>query len=55
MTRREGVRLGAEARIDARRVSFHEGCSLLVGRGSVVEAAIDLERDGAVVVVGANT
>ncbi len=55
LERRSGVRLAPDARIRARAVSLHPECRLEVGKGSIVEATIDLEREGAVLVIGENS
>jgi acetyltransferase-like isoleucine patch superfamily enzyme len=55
LARTPGVTLAKDARIAAQRVALKPGCTLRVGERSVVEAAVDFERDGAVVIVGANT
>lgn len=47
--------VGPAARVDARRLSFKPRCRLEVGARSIVEAAIDLERDGATVRIGENS
>ncbi len=49
-----GVMLAPDAQIDAGRVTLHHGCRLTVGARSIVEATLDLERDGAELVVGEN-
>lgn len=46
--------LGPGAQLDAARVSWQRGCALEVGEASIVEAQIDLEKDGAALVVGRN-
>ena len=46
--------LGRDAQLDAARVTWQRGCGLEVGEASIVEAQVDLERDGAALVVGRN-
>jgi galactoside O-acetyltransferase len=53
--RQSGVFIAENARVDARRVTLKEDCTLRIGPRSIVEATIDFERQGAVVVVGENT
>ncbi len=55
LSRRPGVSIANDARIESRRVMLKPRCELSVGARSIVEAAVDFERDGAVVVVGENT
>lgn len=55
LRRRAGVSIGDGARIDARAITFHPGFELRVGAGSIVEASIDFEREGARLVVGPNS
>jgi acetyltransferase-like isoleucine patch superfamily enzyme len=52
--RRPGVRLGRDARVDARAITAHPDCRLEIGERTIVEAHIDLEREGAVLTVGRN-
>lgn len=55
LCRTTGVTIARDAKIQASRVMLTPGCSLHVGARSIVEAAIDFERDDATVVIGANT
>jgi galactoside O-acetyltransferase len=50
-----GVSVAPDARIAGERVTLAAGCVLRVGAGSVVEATIDFEKEGAVVVIGSGT
>jgi len=55
LERRPGVRIGADARVDGRIVSFNGRCRLEVGERSIVEARVDLEREGAELLIGRNS
>ncbi len=55
LERRQGVTIAPDARVVATGITMHPGCRIRVGRGSVVEARIDLEREGAEIVVGDNS
>ena len=55
LSRTPGVSIANDARIESRRVMLKPRCVLSVGARSIVEAAVDFERDGAVVVIGENT
>ena len=55
LERTTGITIARDAKIQARRVMLKPGCSLSVGARSIVEAAIDFERDGAEIVIGENT
>jgi len=52
---RPEVSLAADAQVTVRNVTLTDGCHFAVGARSVVEAAIDFERRGARLTVGANS
>lgn len=55
LERTAGVTLARDARVNARSITLRPGCTLHVGARSVIEATIDLERDGAVILIGENS
>ncbi len=55
LARTTGVDLAEDARIDAGRVMLKPNITLSVGARSIVEATLDFERDGAIIVIGENT
>lgn len=54
LERHGGIEIAHDAKIQARRVMLKPGCTLQIGARSIVEAAIDFERDGAEIVIGEN-
>lgn len=55
LQRKRGVTVAPDAQVRATGITMHPGCRLRVGRGSVVEARIDLEREGAELTIGDNS
>ena len=54
LERNAGITIARDAKIQAGRVMLKPGCTLRVGARSIVEAALDFERDGAEIVIGEN-
>lgn len=55
LQRKDGVTIATDARVCATSVTMHPECRLRIGHRSIVEASIDLEREGAELVVGDNS
>jgi acetyltransferase-like isoleucine patch superfamily enzyme len=49
------VKIDATAKVNFRGVKFRSGCSLEIGAGSIVEANLITEIEGASIVIGQNT
>lgn len=54
LAHRAGVRIAPDAVLNARLVTTKPRCVIDIGARSIVEASIDLEREGAQLVVGCN-
>ncbi len=55
MTQYSGVKIDETAKVNFRGVRFHPEGSLEIGAGSIVEANLVIEREGASIVIGRNT
>lgn len=55
LSRYSGVKIHPSAKVDFKGVKFRLGCSLEIGAGSIVEANLVAEREGASIVIGRNT
>jgi acetyltransferase-like isoleucine patch superfamily enzyme len=55
LARFSGVKIDATAKVNFRGVNFRSGCTLEIGTGSIVEAHLNAEREGASIIIGTNT
>ncbi len=49
------VAVARPARVNFRRISMKPGCGLAIGRGSIIEANLIFDRDGASILIGDRT
>jgi acetyltransferase-like isoleucine patch superfamily enzyme len=52
---RAGVKVADKAKVAWRKIRFVDGCTLSIGKGSIVESAIRYDRPGGAVAIGERT